>query len=188
MLFCSNPTNSLKIYCSFNGSFIHLYCMYFKEILIALCLVLCVSCRPAKEEDDVPPAYVLEEPVFIKVLTDCYLGEGAAGINVKNVTGEKFDSAYIFNPFKDNNISKQQFDTTIAWYSSHPKRLKEVYNKLLENLSRILAIGTFGKVEVYDKYKGKDMKFFFADSKMDSIINSTKRAGYDTKTPYRIRY
>jgi hypothetical protein len=161
--------------------------MYFKEILIALCLVMCVSCRPTLDENDAPPDYILEEGVFIKVLTDCYLGEGAAGINVKNVTGEKFDSAYLFNPFKDNNISKQQFDTTIAWYSSHPQRLKEVYNKLLENLSRILAVGTFGKVVEVDKYKGKDMKFFFADSKMDSIINSEKRVGYDLKIPYRIK-
>lgn len=159
--------------------------MSVKGIIIALCVILCVSCKP-RNEDDVPvPDYILKEQVFIDMLTDCYLGEGAAGINVKNVTGTKFDSAYLFNPFKDNGISKQQFDTTIVWYSQHPKKLKEIYNKLLENLSRIQAVGNLNGIRVIeDKYTGQDPLFFILSSKKDSVDNATKKAGYATKYPY----
>lgn len=162
--------------------------MYFKVIFIVLCIALCASCRPKTDENEPPPSYVLSEQLFLKVLTDCYLGEGAAGINVKSVTGEKFDSAYIFNPFVENHVTKQQFDTTIVYYSKHPQKLKEVYNKLLDNLSRILAVGSLGKVFVDEKnkYKGQDARFYFNTSKMDSIESSAKRVGYDLKFPYRV--
>lgn len=156
---------------------------------MCLCLGWLVSCGPIPVENDPPPAYILPEDKFIDMLTDCYLGEGAAGINVKNVTGSKFDSAYLFNPFTDRGISRQRFDTTIVWYSQHPRKLKEVYNKLLENLSRIQAIGTLGSNirPAVNKYEGQDARFYFAESKMDSIENATQKAGYLSKFPYRFR-
>lgn len=162
--------------------------MYIKGFIIVLCLALGASCAPRDEENVPAPDYILTEDVFIDMLTDCYLGEGAAGINVKNVTGVRFDSAYLFNPFKDRGISKQQFDTTIVWYSRHPKKLKEVYNKLLENLSRIQAMGSLGSVApAVNKYIGQDLRFYFTESKVDSFENATKKAGYATKIPYRVR-
>jgi len=162
--------------------------MYIKGFILALCLVLCASCAPKDEENVPTPDYILKEDEFIAMLTDCYLGEGAAGINVRNVTGVRFDSAYLFNPFKDRGISRQQFDTTIVWYSQHPKKLKEVYDKLLENLSRILAVGSLGSAAPKaDKYIGQDLRFYFTETKIDSIENATKKAGYSSKIPYRLR-
>lgn len=162
--------------------------MQLKGLIIVLCLVLCASCGVRDEENEPEPDYILKEEVFIDMLTDCYLGEGAAGINVKNVTGVRFDSAYLFNPFKDRQVSRQQFDTTIVWYSRHPKKLKEVYDKLLENLSRILAVGSLGSMApATDKYAGQDLRFYFTETKTDSIENSTKKAGYSSKIPYTVR-
>ncbi len=101
----------------------------------------------SNEEDVKIPSDVLSEEQFIKVLTDCYLAEGAAGINVKNVTGQKFDSAYIFNPLKDNQISKPLFDSSISFYTKHPKLLKIIYEKILDRLSQIQANG---KIDTLD--------------------------------------
>ncbi len=155
---------------------------------MAVCLIVCASCAPKDEEKATVPDYILKENVFVDVLTDCYLGEGAAGINVKNVTGAQFDSAYLFNPFKDRNIDKKQFDTTIVWYSQHPKKLKEIYNKVLENLSRIQAMGSLGnKAATINKYLGQDPRFYYTESKLDSIENSGQKAGYSSKIIYRIR-
>jgi hypothetical protein len=83
-------------------------------IYIFFCAFILNACTPS-EENVAIPSDVLSEEQFIKVLTDCYLAEGAAGINVKNVTGQKFDSAYIFNPLKDNQISKPLFDSSISF-------------------------------------------------------------------------
>jgi hypothetical protein len=114
--------------------------MYTNLLTIFLASALLLSCKPKKEEVK-PPANVLTEEQFITVLVDSYLAEGASGINVKNVTGEKFDSAYAFNPAKDNNIDKATFDSSIAFYSKHPEVLKRIYEKVLEQLSRKQAAG-----------------------------------------------
>ena len=78
---------------------------------------------------------------MIQVLTDAYLAEGASSINIKNATGEKYDSVYQFNPIKDNQIKKSTFDSSITYYSKHPKKLKIIYDKVLDKLSVIQAKG-----------------------------------------------
>ena len=111
--------------------------------LIKLFIVSCLlfSCKPVNEEEETIPSTVLSEEQLINVLTDAYLAEGASGINVKSVNGEKFDSAYVFNPLKDNNIDKAQFDSSMAYYTKHPKKLKIIYDKVLDKLSIIQAKG-----------------------------------------------
>ncbi|MCC6180280.1 MAG: DUF4296 domain-containing protein [Bacteroidia bacterium] len=109
------------------------YILIFSTILL--------SCTPDKEEDIVIPSYLLSEEQLVSVLTDAYLSEGASGINVKNVIGEKYDSAYVFNPLQEHHISKSTFDSTMNFYTKHPQKLKLIYEKVLEKLSVIQANG-----------------------------------------------
>ena len=109
-------------------------------IYIIFSSLLFFSCETQETEIDIPPN-VLSEDKLVKVLTDCYLGEGASGINVKNVTGEKFDSAYLFNPLNDNQISRELFDSSISFYSKHPKVLKIIYDRVLDRMSQMQASG-----------------------------------------------
>lgn len=114
--------------------------MFINLVKLALVSVLLSACKPHKE-DSIPPANILTEEQFANVLVDSYLGEGASGINVKNVTGEKFDSAYLFNPLKDNHVDKAKFDSSLIFYTKHPELLKRIYEKVLEQLSRKQASG-----------------------------------------------
>jgi hypothetical protein len=115
--------------------------MYINLIKICVVSVLLFSCKPHNEEEESVPANIIAEEQLVKVLTDAYLAEGASGINIKNVTGEKFDSAYVFNPLKDNHIKKSTFDSSMAYYTRHPKKLKIIYDKILDRLSVIQANG-----------------------------------------------
>ena len=119
--------------------------MHIYRFLIVIIFAFLASCKPPQEEDEIVPANILGEDKFVKVLADAYLCEGASGINIKNVTGNKFDSTYAFNPLKDNGIEKSQFDSTIAYYSNHPKKMKIVYEKVLDKLSQIQAAGKLDK-------------------------------------------
>ena len=49
------------------------------------------------------------------------------------------DTVYAFNPLLDNNIKRFTFDTTLYFYSHHPKLFKEVYVLALEKLSKLQA-------------------------------------------------
>ena len=109
------------------------------NILCLLVSLLFVACKPAEENLVEVPKGILSEDQMVPVLTDCYLAEAASGINVLNVPGTKFDSAYVFNPLKDQDIKKSQFDSSLAFYSKHPKILKSIYERVLANLSQIQA-------------------------------------------------
>ena len=115
--------------------------MYTKFIKVFIVSVLLFSCKPKHEEDEAIPETVLTEEQLVNVLTDAYLAEGASGINVKSATGEKFDSTYLFNPLKDNHIEKAKFDSSMAYYTRHPKKLKIIYTKVLDKLSIAQANG-----------------------------------------------
>jgi hypothetical protein len=110
---------------------------FFKLILFTSALFF--SCKPSLDENSTAPDNILTENQLIIVLTDSYLAEGASGINIKNVSGNQFDSIYRFNPLKDHGISKTKFDSTMLYYTSHPKKLKLVYDKVLDKLSAYQA-------------------------------------------------
>lgn len=85
------------------------------------------------------PEYVLDKDKFSDLIVDFTLAESASGINVLNIQGKKMDTVYAFNPLIDNNITRAQFDTTLHFYSHHPKLFREVYELSLEKLSRMQA-------------------------------------------------
>lgn len=111
------------------------------KLIAFLLLFFLFSCKPKKNDDVTVPNNLMTEEQLINVLTDAYLAEGASGINIKNVTGEKYDSAYIFNPLKEHGIAKTKFDSTMRFYTSNPKKLKTIYDKILEKLSIIQTNG-----------------------------------------------
>jgi hypothetical protein len=104
---------------------------------------LLFGCHPSQQEDESVPTTILNEDQMVALLTDAYLAEGASGINIKNVSGDKFDSIYCFNPVKDKKVSKALFDSSMTYYSSHPKKLKKIHDRILDALS---AINVSGKV------------------------------------------
>jgi len=119
-----------------------LHSMYSNLIKLFVVLVLFFSCAPSNGDEELIVENILTEDKLINVLTNSYLSEGASGINVKNVAGEKFDSTYLFNPLMENNIDKEKFDSTMAYYTRHPKKLKIIYDKVLAKLSEAQAKGT----------------------------------------------
>lgn len=103
---------------------------------IAGLLFFLIGC---KEKTESVPPYVLDKEKFSDIIVDFTLAESAAGINVLNVQGQKGDTVYAFNPLIDNNVTKAKFDTSLHFYSHHPKLFKEVYELTLEKLSRMQA-------------------------------------------------
>ena len=109
-------------------------------VLINHFVLLCFlfSCNTAEKEASIPEN-VLDKEKFSEVIVDFTLAESASGINVLNVQGGKGDTVYAFNPLIDNNVKRETFDTTLYFYSHHPKLFKEVYELVLEKLSKLQA-------------------------------------------------
>lgn len=107
-----------------------------KALYIFLLIILAYSCN---EKQVKIPDYVLDKEKFSDLIVDFTLAESASGMNILNVQGQKTDTVYAFNPLIDHNITKSTFDTTLYFYSKHPKLFKEVYEMSLEKLNRFQA-------------------------------------------------
>jgi hypothetical protein len=81
----------------------------------------------------------MDKEKFSEVIVDFALAESASGINVLGVAPQRGDTVYAFNPLLDNNVKRTVFDTTLYFYSHHPKLFKEVYVLALEKLSKMQA-------------------------------------------------
>lgn len=106
-------------------------------ICFLLCVVFCVACGHDEESSVKIPDNVLSEEQFTALLTDFALAEGAAGMNVKQIPPAQFDSVYAFDPLADNKVRRSQYDSSLTFYSAHPKIYKRIYENVLENLSRM---------------------------------------------------
>ncbi len=108
-------------------------------LFLFFCGIILLACKGGEEDTLSVPDNVLSEEKYIKLLVDFSLAESAGNLNVKNLSGLKFDSAYAFNPLKENNVSQAQYDTTVAFYSKHPKQYKKIFEEVLTALSKMQA-------------------------------------------------
>lgn len=109
-------------------------CTNFKAILIATtCLVF--ACTNDQSKPVEIPATVLSSEKLEQVLVDFALAESASNMNVKNVAIQRLDTVYAFNPLKENNVRKSQYDSTLSFYSKHPELYKKIYENVLARLT-----------------------------------------------------
>ena len=118
--------------------------MKLSPINFILTTLVFISCSVKNDEVKIPETILSHEEI-VTILTECYLAEGASGINVKAVTGQNIDSVYLFNPIKDNHCSKGKFDSSISFYSKHPVMFKQVYDEVLERLNKTAVKGKYDK-------------------------------------------
>jgi hypothetical protein len=88
------------------------------------------------------PDNVLSEDKMAQVMMDMHLME--ASMNITGVNPNRIDLAGSNVPLnidilKKNNITKKQFDDSFTFYSNNPELLSEVYQKVLNELSKMQA-------------------------------------------------
>lgn len=103
------------------------------------------SCKEGANKAERPLNLIPEEE-FVSLLVDLSISESAANINIKQVSNLKLDSVYAFNPLKERQIRKSQYDSTLTYYSEHIPEYKAVYESVLERISALQAQGAGTKV------------------------------------------
>jgi hypothetical protein len=107
------------------------------NIIVFLLPFLITFCGGKKEESAKTPSNILSPEKFTRVLKDFALAESAVSLNIKNVGIGKLDSAYAFDPLKENNVSKAEYDSTVTFYTNHPELYKKIYEAVLDSLSKM---------------------------------------------------
>lgn len=106
-------------------------------VLCTLYIVLVISCGQ-EEKYVVIPSDVLPKEKMAEVLTDIHLAE--AKVNLKTLPDSASTEKLSFQKkFEKHKITKEQYEKSISFYIDHPELLNEVYEKVLNELSKMQA-------------------------------------------------
>ncbi len=100
-------------------------------------LFLLTCCDSKSGTEEAVPANILSEDQLADVLADFALAESAANLNISNVSLPKMDTVYAFDPLKFRGYRTGQYDSSLRYYSEHPKLYKSVYDKTLIKLTEL---------------------------------------------------
>lgn len=110
-----------------------------KYYMLSFALIsLFFSC---KEKDIVIPESVLSKDTLAAVMVDLQLIEA---MKVKKGINDSLSNDSLLleygRVFKKHNLNREQFDQSFAFYKEHPELLEEIYDKTINELSRLQAM------------------------------------------------
>jgi hypothetical protein len=105
----------------------------FVILTLLLPLFIMVSC-----ERDRPPKDLLEKDEMIPLLIDLHMAyaiQSSVQFRKISLDVDTVDTyTYIFDK---HGVQKAVFDSSVAWYSRHPKRFTEIYDEVVMDLTQM---------------------------------------------------
>ena len=108
-----------------------------KTALVFVCLLF-FSCSDKKAV--IIPDTILPKQKMAEVLLDVHLLEATMNLNITNPDKPTSGNPMpVFDVLKKNKVSKKQYDESFNFYSQHPDLLNELYELVLNELSKMQA-------------------------------------------------
>jgi hypothetical protein len=98
-------------------------------IILLSCLLSCSKEEPVPEH--------MDKQKMSEVMTDLTLMEAALSAKTGIDPTRTIDSNSCFNIYRQHNISRAFYDSSLSYYSKRPKEFKEVYDLVVEKLNKM---------------------------------------------------
>jgi hypothetical protein len=109
--------------------------MVSRMILSLLFILFAFSCKEENTEL-VIPAGILPQDKMAAVFSDLSIME--ASINVSKFNPDRAASDSLrFNVYKQQNISRSAYDSSVAFYSKHPDEFRKIYKMVEEKIAKL---------------------------------------------------
>lgn len=115
-------------------------------LLIALCLLSGCSLRPRK---------VLSKKHMQEVLYDLYRTDGILQTAGYSYGQDEEVAKYYQEVLMRHGITQAQFDSSLVWYTAHPKQFKTIYPPVVERLKADKEEATANNSRHFDSLKEK---------------------------------
>jgi len=113
------------------------FLMHLKNLTFLLLLILLVNA--CLKPNSITGKEFIQQEVLVEVLTEIHLIDGITEDRKYYRKYNFNDSIDMMSPiFEKHNITREQFDTTIAEYSRYPELLDKVYDEVIMNLNLML--------------------------------------------------
>jgi len=130
-----------------------------QNLFLAIILLSLIACKPDRPEG------VLSEEKMIDVLVDMHLAEGV--MSVSRVRQQfHYQPARVFydSIFNHQNITREQFNQSVHYYSKDVNQYDKIYDEVLERLNKMeTRPREEQKKERIEKVKSKKRSLKFAD-------------------------
>ena len=105
-----------------------------KKIIISILLFTLFACN---EETEMIPDNVLSQEKMVSVMVDVQLVEAALIVNqLKGDEAKEAAVNYYDSVMKQHNISREEFDVSFKYYAEHPGLMEQIYDEMLNELSK----------------------------------------------------
>lgn len=102
-----------------------------KFLVISFILLTLVACTKDKPGRNIIPAETL-----VPILVDLQLVYSLQSSSSFRMLSRKVDSIDTYSyVFEKHDVTKADFDSTISWYTKHPKLFTEVYDEVVMEIS-----------------------------------------------------
>ena len=142
------------------------------------------------------PEGVLDEDDMTDVITDFHVLEGA--LEAKGMLYNSNNAGYYNFVLTKHEITKAQFDSSLVWYTKKPKKFKQIYKAVQENLAKLdeeviagkfhpnfLAELTNTKLDIWNK---KTAYHFTPDSTRTMLDFEIKNPSLNFGDAYNLRF
>ena len=93
------------------------------------------ACNSSAPEVIIPPE-VMSKDSMVSILVDVHLLEATIDLGIMQGAIDPKQADKYYPVFKKHNITRQQYDKNLLFYSSHPELLDQIYDKVIAGLSR----------------------------------------------------
>ena len=109
-----------------------------RKITLIFACILLFACSEEKKADI--PSTVISKQKMAEVMIDIHLLEATMNLNNYNIDRiTNGNSSILYDVFKKHKITKKEYRESFNYYSQHPEILTEVYQLVLDNLSKMQA-------------------------------------------------
>jgi len=135
---------------------------------LLLLLILLASCQGR---------VLIPQKDFVSILTDIYLSK--AYFSSEGVYNARWQDTIPYNHHIVERYGYQwaQFDSTVSWYCSRPKKYQEIYETVMANLNELDKIISEELDPPSELWNGKQAYYLPADGGRDSVAASVLLKG-----------
>lgn len=109
--------------------------MKIKRPLLFISIVLLAACGR-----DTLPEGVLSKEQMIPVMVDVQIAEGSIAIgNLHGDSARQKIADYYNHIYERHQVSKEDFQKSLEYYTRHPKQMDQLYKEVLSELTRLEA-------------------------------------------------
>jgi len=112
--------------------------MSVRKLVFLLFLVLNISsCYTVNDDEIVIPEKLLTKTEMIEIISDVQIIEAGFSLNKYRLIQKKLKPEIYNKTLEKHAVTLQEFKDNIDYYNNYPKIMEDIYEQVLENLSKV---------------------------------------------------